>query len=351
VAGHRRALPADAGPLERGVPLPVHVRDRTAGTGLRWALKTAAPAGPAGDRWGDRHFALALAAALERLGEQAVVDPLPAHERPSAHLDDVVLCLRGKAAVAPPAAGLSVLWVISHPGLVTDEELLAHDVVCAAGPAWAARAAERTGREVVVLLQATDPARFHPGAAGAAGAASAGGDEVVFVGNSRGVQRPVVRDLLAAGVDVALHGAGWERFVPPSRVRSTHVPNEELSALYGSAGVVLNDHWDDMRADGFLSNRLFDAAASGARVVTDAVLDQPGLDRLFHGLVRAYADRDELLALVAERAGFPDDAERARRGALVGREHSFDARARELVRRVHGLRGLHGLHGGVPVLG
>ena len=46
---------------------------------------------------------------------------------------------------------------------------------------------------------------------------------------------------------------------------------EDLPATYRAAGVVLNDHWDEMRREGLLSNRLFDLAGCGARVVSDDV--------------------------------------------------------------------------------
>ncbi|WP_133412049.1 glycosyltransferase family 2 protein [Vallicoccus soli] len=317
VVGHRRG--ADGGPE------PVHAHAERDPARLRWAVKTGAPAGPASRRWGDVHFARSLGAALERLGQQVVVDGRHAAERPSAYLDDVVLVLRGLTRVRPPVDGVSLLWVISHPDLVEDDELREHDAVFAASAGWARRAGERAGREVGVLLQATDPARFHPGA-GSPGT----GDSVLFVGNSRGVRRPVVQALVDAGVDVAVHGAGWDRFLPPGRVRSGHVANDRLAGLYRSSGVVLNDHWPDMRREGFLSNRLFDAAASGARVVTDEV---EGTE-VFGGLVVPVdpeREPERLRALVADRAAFPDDAERAEAGRRLGREHSFDARARVLL--------------------
>ena len=46
-----------------------------------------------------------------------------------------------------------------------------------------------------------------------------------------------------------------------------------------------------MRADGFVSNRLFDAVASGARVVTDPV---DGLAELFGPSVQGYETPDDL---------------------------------------------------------
>jgi hypothetical protein len=49
------------------------------------------------------------------------------------------------------------------------------------------------------------------------------------------------------------------------------VANAELRHHYSAADVVLNDHWPEMRQRGFLSNRLYDALAFGACVVSDHV--------------------------------------------------------------------------------
>ena len=104
---------------------------------------------------------------------------------------------------------------------------------------------------------------------------------VLFVGNSRRQLRPVVRDALTAGLPLAVYGDLWSGLVPDEMVHGRSIPNDQLAAAYRSAGVVLNDHHDAMRADGFVSNRLFDAVASGARVVTDPILDAAGLAELF----------------------------------------------------------------------
>ncbi len=58
--------------------------------------------------------------------------------------------------------------------------------------------------------------------------------------------------------------------------------------------MVLNDHWEDMRTSGFISNRLFDAAASGARVITDAV---EGLPATFGDSVQVYRSQEDLVRL------------------------------------------------------
>jgi spore maturation protein CgeB len=176
------------------------------------------------------------------------------------------------------------------------------------------------------LLQATDPERFHPGA-GTPGT----GDPVLFVGNSRRMLRPVVRDALDAGLPLAVYGDLWSGLVPDEVVRGRALPNDALAAAYGSAGVVLNDHHDAMRAGGFVSNRLFDAVASGARVITDPV---DGLAELFGPTVQPYSGVDDLrrLATLADPDSvFGDPATRRAAADRVRTEHSFSARAARLV--------------------
>jgi glycosyltransferase involved in cell wall biosynthesis len=291
---------------------------------FRWAIKIAAPAGEAGQRWGDRHFARALSAALRRLGQSVVVDSKGAHDRDTAYLDDIVLALRGLSHVTPQPGRVNLLWVISHPDLVDVDEVKAFDGVFAAGAPWAERMSEYTRFPVQVLLQCTDPDRFRPDVV-----AQDSGEPVLFIGNSRSVFRPIVRDALAAGVDVKIYGSGWDEYVDPRFIRDLYLSNERVAAAYRSAGVVLNDHWADMRREGFISNRIFDATASGARVVSD---DVPGLAELFNGLVRTYRTADELGSLLKSPGDhFPGEEERLRLAATVRREHSFDARARTLL--------------------
>ena len=158
---------------------------------------------------------------------------------------------------------------------------------------------------------------------------------MLFVGNSRRELRPVVRDALAAGLPLAVYGDLWSGLVPDEVVRGRSIPNDELAAAYRSAGVVLNDHHDDMRADGFVSNRLFDAVASGARVVTD---DVRGVTDTFGDSVQVYRDPQDLARLVRDRAVFGDEALRREAADRIRREHSFDVRAEALIRMAHEAR-------------
>ena len=313
-------------PVEQGAAAMVRpmVHDRPGR--LRWAIDIAAPPGPAGLRTGDHHFAQSLAAALRDLGQQVHVDRRDVRTQPHRDVDDVTLVLRGLDAVRPRPGGVSLMWVISHPELVTEPEVAAYDQVFAASTAWAEAASQRWRRPVTPLLQCTDATRFRPDTGD-----PDTGEEVLFVGASRNILRPAVKHALDLGLDLAVYGPGWQGLVPDELVRGEHVASEHVSALYASAGVVLNDHGDDMRHDGFISNRVFDVLASAGRLLTD---DVAGLDELFGADVRIFRSGHDVAELVQGdnwRARWPDRESRVRLADRVRSEHSVAARASALL--------------------
>jgi hypothetical protein len=326
VLGHDVHAIGDA-PRRLGIIEPVVVREERLRISesprpLRWAIKNPAPSNPE-ERWGDTHFARALAGALRELGHQVVIDHHGAWDRSTSRHDDIDLVLRGPHPFDPTPEHPSIAWVISHPETMTAAEARRYDRVVAASVPWARQRSADWGIAIEPLLQATDPGLFHPGRS-----VAGDGAEVLFVGSSRGEYRAIVRDAIEAGLPLTVYGANWDGLIPPAYVAASYLPNDQVGAAYASAGVVLNDHFDDMRRDGFLSNRLFDAVAAGARVVTD---DVAGLGDLFGDSVRVYRDSDELARLWADRgSAFGDGNARLATARRIGREHSFVARARVL---------------------
>jgi hypothetical protein len=310
---HLARIPAEEFGLDDGTLVPR----------LRWALKTASPAGAAGESWGDTHFARGLGAALRRLGQEVVIDAFPARTRPSGYLDDVALVLRGPERIEAPRESTSLLWIISHPDEITAEELEGFDAVFAASTLWADGASRRFGRTILPLLQCTDTTRFHP-------TGQPRTDEIVFVGTARGIARPSVVEPVAAGVPVSVYGPDWRGYIPAERITATGIANDDLPALYERAAVVLNDHWPAMRREGFISNRPYDVVASGGRVISD---DVEGIAAEFEGAVAVYRDIPHLLGMLRGDLDreFPDEAELARISQRVRDLHSFDARARTLL--------------------
>ena len=301
---------------------------------MTWSVVVSAPKGVAGSQWGDTWFATDLVDALTRAGETARVVFRGGATTEAREYDDVVVVLRGLRRVVPRrGAATWLLWVISHPELVESDEPAQYDGVFAASEHWRRGQSDEFGVPVTPLLQATSPQRFHPGA----GEADSG-DDLLFVGSTRGEYRPAVRHCVDAGLDVSVYGVGWEEFLPRDRIKGDFIENDALPQAYAAAGVVLNDHWHDMAAEGFLSNRLFDAAACAARVLSDPAT---GLADVFGDGIRTYADAAELVAAVSGDRGveFPDRAARLALAERVARLHSFDARAAVLIERARELRG------------
>lgn len=319
----RRAFVAAPDGSQAATHVPaIEVRHRPAAP-RRWAIKIATREVMVREAWGDWHFASALRDELQALGHEVVIDLHDAWYRPTAGLDDVVLCLRGVRRYHPDPDQLNLLWVISHPDDVPDAEYRGYDRVFVASEPFARSLASDRGVAAEVLLQCTDPVRFQPSQE------EGGGPEVLFVGNSRMILRPIVRDAIAAGLDLRIVGAKWQGLVADRYLLAEHVPNEELAALYRSAGVMLNDHWADMRRRGFLSNRLFDLAACAAPVVSDEI---EGLGEVFGGLVRTYREPPGLAAAVDEALAARDRERPARLdlARIVREHHTFAARARTL---------------------
>lgn len=291
---------------------------------LSFCVKIGAPNREVAPQWGDLHFATSLLAELRRRGHRGVVQTLDEWEQEGGLTYDVAVHLKGLSRYHPKPGQFNVLWSISHPAELTGEECDGYDLVCVASPLFARELSGRTITPVVVLEQATDPWVMRP---------NPHEDlvhDLAYVANSRGILRPIARDLLPTDRDLAIWGSKWSGLIDTSRVLGEHVPNGEVAHVYSSAGIVLNDHWDDMREHGYISNRIYDALACGAFVISDEV---PGLSERFGEAVACFRSPEELRELVDR---FLDDPNERRRRARLGREtvlagHTFAHRAQELL--------------------
>jgi len=217
--------------------------------------------------------------------------------------------------------------MISHPGEIQLDDLADFDIVFGASELWCRSVDRHVRRPAQVLLQCTDPDRFRP-----VEPDPARRHDVLMVGNARGM-RPSVAAALDAGLMPTVFGGKWDALLPEGAWQGPYVANRDLATYYASAGVVLNDHWDEMARWGLLSNRLFDLTACGARVVSDEVA---GLHEVFGDHVATFRTADEMRTQVA-RLLTESPEEQARRlefAEVVRREHSFAARARSIAAAV-----------------
>jgi hypothetical protein len=311
--------------MREAAPLPVGR--------LRIALTIAAPSEKVAPRWGDWHLAQGFARALRQLGHVVRVQTFDHADDLATRSSDVHCVVRGLRVVRRSPGQAHVLWIISHPETIDVAECDEADLVLVASHRFADELRRRTRTPVEVMLQATDASRFHPMPGDPRHA-----HDVAVVAKSRDVYRTAVADAISAGLRPAIYGSGWGALVDRALVASEYVANEELPVVYSSIGVLLNDHWRDMREHGFVSNRLFDALACGTPVISD---DVPEIAEIFGDVVRIYHDPAELRTLVETTLADPFAARvrAARGGELVRQQHTFDQRAAQFAGALkeHGL--------------
>lgn len=275
--------------------------------------------------WGDKQYAEGLIRALSRQGVGASL--FYRDEAPDlTGQGDVILRITGPT-IEEPIPGLpNLIWIISSPNVVIEPLLARYQRVFVASELMAARFRE-AGLGAENLTQATEPTHFHPDRR----PAGAPDLPIVFVGaHAPRSPRRAVFEAIGAGLETHVWGPGWDRKIPARNWRGPHLDYDELAATYACARIVLNAHMPEMSLHGMMSNRSFDAIASGAVVVSDPVrgFAAPDLPELIQtgsgpGLVRRLA---ELLA-----APPADHATRLERHARIAARYSFDAAALSLL--------------------
>ena len=281
--------------------------------------------------WGDTPFGYDVQRAFERRGWPASVHVFAERDSAPAIRADVALHIMGVRAPAVRPGQTSVLWIISHPDLVRLEMCRPYDVIGVGSDVFLRylRAQPKTDGmpPLIPLHQATDPARFFPEPGGAA-------HEILFVGSSRNVRRPSVEALAGTTHDLAVYGRNWTPdLLDPRSLRGEWVPNDELHRLYASAAVVLSDSLADMREEGFITNRVYDALASGAFVISEEV---PGIEAEFDGGVVTYRDPPELVGRIEYFLAHPEErkALAARGRSAVLARHTFADRVEVIIQAV-----------------
>ena len=273
-----------------------------------------------GEEWGDFHFATSLAKSFERWGHKSRIDFRKDWYENNNSINEINLVIQGIHSFNPIPNALNILWIISHPEKLDLEILQQYDYVFVASEKYAKIIKSKVSIPVDILLQCTDPETFHP-----ASNTEMPKYDKLYVANSRDQKRLAVQYALDENIQLDVVGNGWSKMIPESWIKQNYVANDMLKYLYSSADVVVVDHWDDMRASGFISNRIFDILACGGNILSDQV---DGLDELFDGIIDIYQDRKSFSSKVQESKKALDslDARQA-----IADHHTFDHRAASLL--------------------
>jgi spore maturation protein CgeB len=246
--------------------------------------------------------------------------------------DDVVIVLRGLSVYKAEPHQVNLMWNISHPDMISRAEFETFDHVFVASQKYTDSLQNTLNTPVTFLPQCTDRERFGV----EFDSAPEELHDLLFVGNSRNEFRDVVKKSVDLDLPIQVYGSRWSQFIGDDVLQGTYLDNEGLASYYRNCRAVLNDHWADMREFGFISNRLFDAAAAGSYIITDDVV---GLDDIFQQSIATYSSPKELKAAAELPAKKPATVKKMREKArrIVLENHTFDHRASEILEVVEAL--------------
>jgi GT2 family glycosyltransferase/glycosyltransferase involved in cell wall biosynthesis len=294
------------------------------GKKLKVAIKVPIPQHSDAEKWGDYYFAQSLAKALGKSGFSTRIDHLPDWYQHGFQDDEIALVLRGLSRYYPQPGQLNLMWNISHPDMVTDEEYESFDHVFVASSKQAASLSRRLSVPVSVLYQCTDPEFFYPDPDPDIPMA-----QFLYISNYRVQQRIASTYFINKDIPVDVYGRNWENKIPDHFIKGGFVPNHILRKYYSRCMALINDHWLDMARMGFISNRLFDGVASGCPVISDQC---DGISEIFGSSVLQYTTSEEFVRAVEQVRQNPGEYKKNAEtlSLYIRKQHTFDNRASEI---------------------
>jgi len=268
-------------------------------------------------QWGDTWAKYELTKALGELG-YLVTDIEP----------DVIIHLYGGPAELPPNT-YKIIWIYSHPETVNADLLCRYDRIFCLSSSFV-RKVQPMGFEAEVMWSATskrprsNDIKY----------------DVVFVGNAHADgRRQIVDDVLRqAQGDIGMPdynfkvwGRGYH-YLAERYWAGQYVDYTDLSDLYSSSLITLNDHHPDMAAAGFVAIRVFDILASGGFCISDA---NPGLDEIFGDAVPQYQSAVELQKLLHYYITYPEARRpHMEKGQAIVKNHTWRKRAKQFLQGI-----------------
>ncbi|MCP4308782.1 MAG: glycosyltransferase [bacterium] len=271
--------------------------------------------------WGDTHFGRSLKTALEKKNYDVRIDKHEHWYDPNNENTDIVIHLFGIHKYDCDESAINLLWIISHPDKIDSDFLYQFDhIFCAADKVLDRVRSLAPGIRAEVLPQCTDVSIFYPDDSVIRDL------DLVFVGNSRRIYRNSVKFAVSGGHEVTVWGTKWDAFIDKKYIQGEALVSEDVAEIYRRAKIVLNDHWNDQIETGLVNNRVLDAAACEAIVLSDR---NPGLDELLGVEVAVFDDAESFESTLSEIRAAPDVWQNRARalGDVVRKRHTFDDRA------------------------
>lgn len=189
------------------------------------------------------------------------------------------------------------------------------DVVACASKKFIAEVVAKFKQEAFYVPQFTNPQRFK-----SVSVENKYSYPVLFVGSNHTTKgRLAVDYAIKAGVNLSVFGKFWDKYLEPKYLKGQYIDNDELYRYYASADIVLNDHREDMRYFGFISNRIYDVTASGGFVLTDYLSE---VEEVYGDSVAMYKNYEEFKEKIDYYLNNPEERQKmADRARQITLEH------------------------------
>ncbi len=234
----------------------------------------------------------------------------------------VVLHLFGEPVEEVVPAAYPILWIHSHPDWITPEILGRYRKIYCISESFTHEIASWGFNAETTML----PTSMTP-------LVRKKKYDIVFVGNTKkGQMRKVISDLGDSPYDVKVWGWGWKGLIPDEWYGGEYYENGRLGELYASSRIVLNDHHEDMRREGFINPRILDVLAGGGFVISDRV---EGIGKIFGRSVPLYDTPEELRSMI-DRFMLDDGAREqlAEEGRKVALGYTYGDCVRKIIRHI-----------------
>lgn len=242
-------------------------------------------------QWGDYYLAQELKQELKKLGYKVIIHCHSQWDN-NHKVNSTVIVFRGLYSYNTRKKDFNIMWNISHPKDIIIDEYKTYHHVFISSLFLVDKLRPILKQKVSLLDQCTNLDKFFP-----IDSVANKKYDLLFVGNTRGVFRKIIKDLLPSNYKIGIIGSGWENYIDKKYIIKKFAPNSELNKLYNSTNILLNDHWDDMKDYGFVSNRIFDGMGSGCQIISDK--PKGNIDRFNGKNVYFYEGEKELKTLIS----------------------------------------------------
>jgi len=294
---------------------------------MRIIIKDSAPEEEEQYNRSERDFGISLEAAFSLAGCSVKLEHWPnwGEDDPAS----VAIVLRGLKRTVPAGSSFKILWLLSYPLSVAQEELDAYDLVLVASDLHRGLLKERTETPVRLARLCIDPEFFYS-------PQSSLDQEIqtregtIYVANSKGTRRDIAQWLLESRIPARIIGNSWGHFGLGHLVDSEHIPERHLPSLYRSARLGLTDHFMDMRTFGYINRQVLEYLACGLPVITN---DFPEIRNVCgNAVLYANNSKDFRYAVDFCEKNYPEILNRTRdQWEKIAPEFTFDVRVGQIL--------------------